>query len=174
MDNFEARGGESLRKLSLTYRHCWSRSGLLRLDDRPLGKYDEPRWCSKDSRVQLCQHREYQFHTSGFLHRRCVLTDANSGQTVGTAESQSLWTDAWSIELSTGPADLNMYSSTDRYFVRHRGSIIAAVRNQAFFRFPTRWCVYGQDDLNEIDLLFVTLVCRRSRGPLLRSDGGNG
>ena len=85
---FEARGGESLRKLTLAYRHCWSRSGLLSLDDRPWGKYDELGWYSSDSRVQLCQGREYQFHTTGFLHRRCVLVDVKSGQTVRTAESR--------------------------------------------------------------------------------------
>ena len=141
--------------------------GLLSLDDRPWGKYDEPRWYSSDSRVRLCQDREYLFHTTGLLHRRCVLVDVKSRQTVRTAESRSSWRilgDAWSIDLSPGPSCLDMYSSSDRYFLRHRGNIVAKIQDQALFRCPTRWCVYGQESLNEIDLLFLALVCRRSRG----------
>ena len=175
---FEAGGRESLRRLSLAYRHCWSRSGLLSLDDRPWGKYVEPRWYSRDSRVRLFQRREYRFRTTGFLHRRYVLVDVKSGQTVRTAESRPSWrilSDAWNVELGVKSASLSTTGSAAHYFVRYDNRIIATVHEEAsFFRCSTRWCVHGKNDLNDVDLLFIALGCRRSRGPLLSGNGGGG
>src|SRR5437868_11623752 len=84
---------------------CFSSTFVLKLDGRPLGKF-EGRWLSEGIDLALVERRRLRFEKVGWVGSRFRLVAEGEERPLGEADRAGLFTSAWDVVLSIGPAQL--------------------------------------------------------------------
>lgn len=136
---------------------CCSTELVLKVDGRPVGKY-EGRWFSEGLDVQLLGRHLLKFEQDGWFTSRFVLKFGEEEEKLCEADRTGLFTSAWDLQLSVGPAQMVLDGwFTTAYVVTQGERRIARVdRAGACER---GWIAEGYlEDLMVEDLLVVGLV----------------
>src|SRR5262245_36770537 len=84
---------------------CWSDRYVLKLDGRSWGEY-RGRWFSESVDIHLTGRRQLRLEKGGWLGSRFALTDTSDESVLAEADRSGLFTSAWDLRLSNGPARL--------------------------------------------------------------------
>src|SRR5262245_55767198 len=84
---------------------CWSDRYVLKLDGRVWGEY-RGRWFSESVDIHLTGRRQLSLEKRGWLGSRFSLTDSSDESVLAEADRTGLFTTAWDLRLSIGPARL--------------------------------------------------------------------
>jgi hypothetical protein len=135
---------------------CFSTTFLLKLEGRPLGKY-EGRWFSENLDVSLLERHQLQFRKVGWMGSRFVLEEMPEKQPLGLADRGGVFTSGWDLEVSTGPGRLDREGwFGTAYLFRQGGSELARVDRLGVCE--RGWFVDGGGVLRPEDLLLLGLV----------------
>jgi hypothetical protein len=135
---------------------CWSDLYVLKLDGRPWGEY-RGRWFSESVDIRLTGRRQLRLKKAGWLGSRFGLTDSADGSVLAEAERSGLFTSAWDLRLSNGPARLVSAGWFNTgYRVVQGGRILAEVNRVGFCN--GGWAIEDGKSLSETDLLFIGLI----------------
>ena len=134
---------------------CWSDTYVLKLDGRPWGEY-RGRWFSECIDIRLVGHQDLAVQKEGWLGGRFVLT-ATDGSVLAEAERAGIFTSAWDLRLSNGPATLVSagWFNTGYQVVRD-GYVLAEINKTGFC--GNDWAIESSDELARTELLFVGLI----------------
>src|SRR5262245_44027894 len=106
---------------------CWSDHYVLKLDGRPWGQY-HGRWFSEHIDIHLIGRRELLFEKDGWMGSHFALKDAVDDQILAEADRSGVFTSAWNLQLSNGPARLVSAGWFNTGFqVLQPGSVVADV-----------------------------------------------
>jgi hypothetical protein len=120
---------------------CWSDHYVLKLDGRPWGEYRGP-WFSECVDIHLTGRRQFRPEKAGWLGSRFTLTDAAGGKSLATAERSGMFTSAWDLRLSNGPAHLVSAGWLNTgYKVVRGGRVLAEVNHVGLYN--GGWAVGG-------------------------------
>jgi hypothetical protein len=136
--------------------NCFSTTFILKLEGRPLGKFDG-RWFSESLDVSLLERHQLQFQKVGWLGSQFVLQEMPEGQALGRADRSGLFTSSWDLEVSSGPGRLEKAGWFDSAYVFRQGDAIRA-RVDRLGVCERGWSVEGSDPLTPMDLLLIGLV----------------
>jgi hypothetical protein len=143
-------------KLEALSRSCWSEQYVLKLDGRPWGEYSG-RWFSEGVDIHLTGRRHLRLEKASWLGSQFALTDTAEGNVLAEATRSGLFTSAWDMRLSNGPARLvwaGWFSTA--YRVVQGAQVVAEINRVGFC---TRgWAVADGGSLSENDLLLIGLV----------------
>ena len=135
---------------------CWSDLYVLKLDGRPWGEY-RGRWFSEGVDIHLIGRRQLRLDKAGWLGSRFALTDASDGRVLAAADRSGVFTSAWDLHLSNGPARLASAGWFNTgYRVVQSGGALAEVNRVGLCN--GGWAVGNGGALLETDLLFVGLI----------------
>jgi hypothetical protein len=135
---------------------CFSTTHVLKLDDRPCGKF-WGRFFSEGIDVQLTGRRHWRFDKVGWLSNQFVLRDADTGQEYARADRTAIFSSAWELELSIGKAEFIQAGWFDpAYEVRQQGNVHGRADRLGWCQ--RGWTVENLGALNETDLLLAGLV----------------
>jgi hypothetical protein len=84
---------------------CCSTEFVLKVDGRPVGKY-EGRWFSEGLDVQLLGRHTLRFEQDGWFTSRFVLKFGEEQEKLVEADRAGVFTSAWDLKLSVGPAQM--------------------------------------------------------------------
>jgi hypothetical protein len=155
--------------------NCCSSIHVLKLDGRPIGKY-EGRWFSESLDIQMLGRRSLQLNNLAWFGSRFELCDVERQAVLARAESTGILTTCWELQLSQGPAQLvsaGFFSSG--YIVQRGDDTIADVDRLGFCE--NGWSARSDDSLADTDLLLVGLIfhviiTRRNRSSSTTHSGG--
>jgi len=134
---------------------CWSDLYVLKLDGRPWGEY-RGRWFSEGVDIHLIGRRQLRLDKAGWLGSRFALTDASDGRVLAAADRSGVFTSAWDLHLSNGPARLASAGWFNTgYRVIQGGRALAEINRVDFCN--RGWAVDGES-LQDTDLLFIGLI----------------
>jgi hypothetical protein len=135
---------------------CWSDLYVLKLDGRSWGEY-RGRWFSECVDIRLTGRRQLRLDKAGWLGSRFTLTDSADGRSLAEADRCGVFTSAWNLRLSNGPAHLVSagWFNTD-YRVIQGGRALAEINRVGLCN--GGWAVGDAGSLEEIDLLFIGLI----------------
>jgi hypothetical protein len=135
--------------------NCFSSTFVLKLDGRPVGKF-EGRWMGEGVDLALVERRRLRFEKAGWLGSRFRLVAEGDDRPLGEADRGGLFTSSWDLTLSVGPAQMEREGwFATGYAVRHGGAEVAHVDRLGVC---TRgWFVEGSR-LKEEDLILIGLV----------------
>ncbi|HEX5272579.1 MAG TPA: hypothetical protein VFW33_18910 [Gemmataceae bacterium] len=85
--------------------NCFSSTYVLKLDGRPLGKF-EGRWLSEGIDLALVERRRLRFEKVGWLGSHFRLVAEGEEEPVAEADRAGLFTSAWDLDLSKGQAQM--------------------------------------------------------------------
>ncbi len=134
---------------------CFSSTFVLKLDGRPVGKF-EGRWLSEGIDLALVGRRRLRFEKAGWVGSHFQLLAAGEQEPIAEADRSGLFTSSWDLTLSVGPAQMAREGwFATGYAVRRGGREVARVdRTGACSR---GWFVEGHG-LGEEDLILIGLV----------------
>jgi hypothetical protein len=135
---------------------CWSDHYVLKLDGRPWGEY-RGRWFSEGVDIHLTGRRQLRLEKVGWLGSRFTLTDTADGRSLAAADRSGLFTSAWDLRLSTGPARLVSagWFNTGYRVIQGRQDL-ADINRVGLCN--GGWAVGDDGSLRETDLLFIGLI----------------
>jgi hypothetical protein len=135
---------------------CWSDLYVLKLDGRPWGEY-RGRWFSECADIHLTGRRQLRLEKAGWLGSRFALTDTGNGESLAEAERSGLFTSAWDLRLSNGPARLVSAGWFNTgYQVMQGGQAVAEINRVGLCN--GGWAVGNGHSLFDTDLLFIGLI----------------
>jgi hypothetical protein len=147
---------------------CWSNTYVLKLDGHPWGEY-RGRWFSECVDIRLIGHQELAMEKEGWLGNRFRLTNTADGCILAEADRTAVFTSAWELRLSNGPARLVSAGWFNTgYQVRRADSILAEVNKVGLL--GNDWTVGSNGSLEKADLLFVGLIYCTILRRIARSD----
>jgi hypothetical protein len=136
--------------------NCFSTTFLLKLEGRPLGKF-EGRWFSESLDVNLLERHQLQFQKVSWLGSQFVLQEMPEQHPLGRANRSGMFTSGWDLELSTGPGWLEKEGwFGTAYVFRQGGGVLARVDRVGMCE--RGWYVEGGGALKPADLLLIGLV----------------
>lgn len=135
---------------------CLSDHYVLKLDGRPWGEY-RGRWFSESVDIHLTERRQLGLEKAGWLGNRFTLTDSNDGQILAEAGRSGVFTSAWDMRLSTGPARLVSAGWFNTGFQVVQGGRVSAEVNRVGLC-NGGWAVVDEGSLQETDLLCIGLI----------------
>jgi hypothetical protein len=135
--------------------NCFSTSFVLKLEGRPVGKF-EGRWFSEGLDVSLLERHQLQFQKVSWLGSQFVLKEMPDQLEVGRANRGGIFTSSWDLEVSTGPGRLEKEGwFGTAYVFRQEG---AQARVDRLGMCERGWAVEGGGELKPADLLLLGLV----------------
>jgi hypothetical protein len=135
---------------------CWSPFYLLKLDGRPWGEY-RGRWFSECVDIHLTGRRQLRLAKAGWLGSRFVLTDTADGRILAEADRSGIFTSAWDLRLSNGPARLVSAGWFNTgYRVVQGGRRLGEINRVGLCN--GGWTAGDAGSLQETDLLFIGLI----------------
>jgi hypothetical protein len=136
--------------------NCFSTTFLLKLEGRPLGKF-EGRWFSESLDVSLLERHRLRFQKVGWAGSRFVLEELPEKQPLGRANRGGLFSSSWDLEVSTGPGRLDRegWFGTAYLFRQGTGDLARVDRQGVCER---GWFVEGGGALRPEDMLLIGLV----------------
>jgi hypothetical protein len=135
---------------------CWSDLYVLKLDGRPWGEY-RGRWFSECVDIHLTGRHELCLEKAGWLGNRFTLTDTADGRILAEADRSGLFTSAWDMRLTSGPARLVSAGWFNTgYRVVQAGRVSAEINKVGLC--GSDWAVADDGSLQNTDLLFIGLV----------------
>jgi hypothetical protein len=135
--------------------NCFSTTFILKLEERPLGKF-EGRWFGESLDVTLLERHQLQFQKVGWFGSQFVLQEMPEGQPLGRANRAGLFTSSWDLEVSTGPGRLDKEGWFGTAYVFRQGGDLARVDRVGMCE--RGWCVQGADELTPADFILIGLV----------------
>ena len=134
---------------------CWSDTYVLKLAGRPWGEY-RGRWFSECIDIRLVGHQELAVEKEGWLGSQFVLTTSDRS-ILAEAERAGIFTSAWDLRLSNGPATLVSagWFNTGYQVVRD-GYVLAEINKTGFC--GNDWAIEDGGSLDKMDLLFVGTI----------------
>ena len=143
---------------------CCSSAFVLRLDGRPLGKF-EGRWLSEGIDLALLGRRWLRFEKVGWIGSHFRLVALGDEDPVAAAERGGLFTSSWDLVLSVGRAALAREGWFATGYVVRRGEREVARMDRRGLC-ARGWFVEGgglrQEDLMLIGLIYHTIRRRES------------
>jgi hypothetical protein len=135
---------------------CWSDLYVLKLDGRPWGEY-RGRWFSECVDIHLAGRRQLRLEKAGWLGSQFTLTDTADRRSLAKADRSGVFTSAWDLRLSTGPARLVSAGWFNTgYRVLQGGRAVAEINRVGLCN--GGWAVGDVGALQETDLLFIGLI----------------
>jgi len=134
---------------------CFSNRYVLKVDGRPLGEF-RGRWMSERVEVHLRGQRRLCLEKQSWLGSRFTLTDA-AGNVLAEANRSGVFTRAWDLSLSSGPARLVSAGMFNTGFLVEQDNLTLAEVNRIGLC-EGGWFVKGDETYNEADLLFIGLI----------------
>jgi hypothetical protein len=135
---------------------CWSDLYVLKLDGRPWGEY-RGRWFSECVDIQLTGRHQLRLEKAGWMGSRFKLTNSADGRSLAEADRRGLFTSAWDLRLSNGPAQLVSAGWFNTgYRVVQGGRAVAEINRVGLC--SRGWAVGDGEALRETDLLFIGLI----------------
>jgi len=143
---------------------CFSSTFVLKLDGRPVGKF-EGRWLSEGIDLALVERRRLRFEKVGWIGSRFQLIAEGEEAPVAEADRSGLFTTGWDLVLSVGPAQMVREGwFATAYVVRRADAEVARVDRTGMC--ARGWCVQAsglrQEDLLLIGLLHHTIKRREA------------
>jgi hypothetical protein len=135
---------------------CLSDLYVLKLDGRPFGEY-RGRWFSESVEVRLTSRRRLSLEKAGWMGSRFALADSADGRVLAEADRSGLFTSAWDVRLSTGPARLVSAGWFNTGFQVFQGGRAMAEVNRVGLC-NGGWTVQDDGRLQDTDLLLIGLV----------------
>jgi len=151
--------GEDGRELTMLLEaeaaNCFSSTFVLKIDGRPLGKF-EARWLSEGVDLALVERRRLRLEKVGWIGSRFQLIAEGEEEAVAEADRSGLFTSSWDLTLSVGPAQMvrEGFFATG-YVVRRRDAEMARVDRRGMC--DRGWFVEGRG-LRDEDLILIGLV----------------
>ena len=143
-------------KLEAISPSCWSDLYVLKLDGRPWGEY-RGRWFSECVDIYLTGAVGSACEKSVGWGSRFRLTDAATGEYLGSADRSGMFTIAWDLRLSSGSARLVSAGWFNTgYRVVQGGRILAEINRVGLLQRRLGDQVIGW--LRNTDLLFIGLI----------------
>ena len=136
---------------------CFSNHYVLKLDGQAHGDY-RGRWYSEGVNIRLRGQRRLHLQKKSWLGSRFNLTDAN-GNNLAEANRSGLFTSAWDLALSNGPARLVSAGFFNTGFIVVQAGRTTAEVNRVGMC-EGGWFVKDQGTFDETDLLFIGLIYR--------------
>jgi hypothetical protein len=136
--------------------NCFSTRFVLKLDDRPFGKF-EGRWFGESLDVQLLERRKLIFRKKGAFTSEFDLVDTEGDKVLGRARRSGFFTSAWDLFLGAGEVKLvkvGWFGSS--YQVTGNGEVLATVHRLGAC--SQSWEVESSAPLSDTDLLLIGLV----------------
>jgi hypothetical protein len=132
-------------------------SGLVSLDAQGIGP--EP-FCVRTAGqpvIHLTGRRQLGLEKAGWLGSRFTLTDSTDGRNLAEADRSGLFTIAWDMQLSNGPARLVSAGWFNTgYRVVQGGRVSADINRVGLCN--GGWALTDDGSLQEADLLFIGLI----------------
>jgi hypothetical protein len=136
--------------------NCCSSTFVLKIDDRPVGKY-EGRWFSESLDVDLLGRRHLEFRKVGWLGSQFELVEPASGITLGRCDRSGMFTSSWDLTTSTGAGVLVRAGwFATGYEFKEADQVLASVDRLGWCQ--RGWSVVQNHSLAEEDLLLIGLV----------------
>jgi hypothetical protein len=136
--------------------NCCSSTFLLKIDDRPHGKF-EGRWFSEGLDVQCTGRQRLQFQNVRWLGSEFVLQDLESQETLARAVRSGVFTSSWDVELSIGQAQLVRAGWFDTaYLVQQDNETQGRVDRLGVC--DRGWYVQNLGNLDANDMIFIGLL----------------
>ncbi|MGI9427027.1 MAG: hypothetical protein ACR2NM_00100 [Bythopirellula sp.] len=135
---------------------CFSTEYLLKLDDRPVGRF-RGRWFSEGIDVRLTERLQLHFEKDSWLGSNFRLIDAHSEEILASGSRSGFFTRSWDLALKSGPAQLvasGLFSTG--YEVRLQDRM--AARATRIDWCSGGWQVVSDATLDATDVVFVGLV----------------
>jgi len=136
--------------------NCFSNLYVLKLDGRPFGEY-RGRWFSESVELRLTSRRRLILEKDGWLGSRFALTECADGRVVAEADRSGLFTSAWDLRLSTGPARLISAGWFNTGFQVIQGDRALAKVNRVGLC-NGGWAVQADGKLQDTDLMLIGLI----------------
>jgi hypothetical protein len=136
--------------------NCFAWTFVLKLDDRPIGKY-EGQWFSENLTVHLTERRHLEFRKISWIGSQFQLVDLAVEEVVGECDRSGIFTSSWDLSVSTGLGQLVKpgWFDTSYEFVQE-DEVLARVDRLGWCE--PGWIVDGADILPDEDLLLIGLV----------------
>lgn len=135
---------------------CWSDQYVLKLDGRSWGEC-RCRWFSEGVDIHLTGRRRLRLEKAGWSGSRFTLTDTADGRSLAEADRSGLFTSAWDLRLSNGPARLVSAGWFNTgYVVVQGGRALLEVNRVGLCN--GGWAVSDRGSLRDTDLLFIGLI----------------
>jgi hypothetical protein len=134
---------------------CFSDHYVLKLNGRSIGEY-RGRWCSENIEIRLLGRHRLHLRKSSWLGSNFKLMEYD-GKVLAEANRSGMFTSAWELALSTGPARLvsaGIFNTA--YRVEQGGQTLA--RADQLEMCTGAWAVESEGRLGEMDLLFIGLI----------------
>jgi hypothetical protein len=136
--------------------NCCSTKFVLKLDGRPVGKY-EGRWFSECLNIHLLERRHLELRKLSWLGSKFELIDLAIGQAIGRCDRSGLFTRSWDMTLSVGPAVLVRAGwLTSAFELKQGDQVLARVDRLGWCE--RGWSAENQLPLAEEDLLFLGVL----------------
>src|SRR5260370_38609217 len=82
---------------------CFSWTFVLKVNDRPIGKYD-CQWFSENLTVDLTERRHLEFRKTSWIGSQFELVDLAEESVVAWCDRSGFLSSTWDLELTTGRA----------------------------------------------------------------------
>src|SRR5260370_17969012 len=135
---------------------CLSSTFILKLDDRPIGKF-QGRWFSESLDIDLTGRFHLQLQKVGWLGSQFVLKELDHEEPIADAKRSGVFSSNWDLELSFGPVQLvraNWFSP--EYVVQQEGTQLARATRIGWGE--RGWRVDSNTKLKNTDLILCRLV----------------
>ena len=136
--------------------NCFTDHYVLKLNGRPHGEF-RGRWFSEGVDISLTSRRRLHLDKSSWAGSQFKLTDASDGCILAEASRSGLFTSAWDLRLSNGPAQFVSAGFFNNGFMVVQGRETVAETNRVG-TCEGGWYVQENGSLNEADLVFVGLI----------------
>ena len=136
--------------------NCFSSHYVLKRNDRTHGEY-RARWFSEGVDIRLTSRRRLHLDKTSWGGSHFKLTDASDGRILAEAFRTGLFTTAWNLRLSSGPAQLVSAGFFNTGFIVQQGGQTIAETNRTGVC-EGGWYVRDHGSLDEADLLFIGLI----------------
>lgn len=136
--------------------NCFSTTHVVKLNGQAIGKF-EGRFFSEGLDLSLTGMRRFKFEKSGFFSSRFDLKDGESDAVLASGQPAGIFTSAWDLTLTDGPAELSKkgwFSTT--FELQRSGRVLATVDRLGMCE--RGWRIEAHADLAPPDLLIVGLV----------------
>src|SRR5262245_7753571 len=137
---------------------CFSATFVLKLNGRPVGKY-EGRWFSESLDVALTERRRLEFHKVGWMGSdfELLAAEQDEEEVLGSCRRSGIFTSGWDLHLSAGAAHLVRPGWFDTsYEVRQGDGVLARVDRLGWCE--RGWYVEAYTELTEEDMILIGLV----------------
>ena len=136
--------------------NCFSNHYVLKLNGRTHGEF-RGRWFSEGVDIRLTSRRRLHLDKMSWAGSHFKLTDASEGRILAEAFRSGLFTSAWNLRLSNGPAQLLSAGFFNTGFIVLQGGQTKAETNRSGMC-EGGWDVKDNGSLDEANLLFIGLI----------------